>query len=66
MILEAFHAQFEVLRMAQHWLEESRTLQLAMYLTDDALSCLLMLDAKGWKDYKECTGGDLLCTELNR
>ena len=41
---EAFHAQFELLAKAQNWSLDAKALQLAMCLTDDALTCLLLLD----------------------
>lgn len=41
---EAFHAQFELLAKSQNWSQETKALQLAMCLTDEALACLLLLD----------------------
>lgn len=40
---EAFHAQFELLAHAEGWSMEAKALQLALCLTDDALSCLLLI-----------------------
>lgn len=44
-----------LLAMAQHWQEESRALKLAMCLTDNALSCLVMLMLTSGMITGECT-----------
>ena len=48
---EAFHAQFELLADAGGWTVEAKALQLALCLTDDALSCLLLLSPGERRDY---------------
>ncbi|KAL0147701.1 hypothetical protein M9458_056979 [Cirrhinus mrigala] len=53
---EAFHAQFELLAHAYAWSEEQKALQLALCLTDDALSCLLLLDISERADYGALVG----------
>lgn len=53
---EAFHAQFELLARASGWSEEQKALQLALCLTDDALSCLLLLDTSERADYAALVG----------
>lgn len=53
---EAFHAQFELLAHAYDWSEEQKALQLALCLTDDALSCLLLLDTSERADYGALVG----------
>ncbi|XP_034093786.1 uncharacterized protein LOC117560826 isoform X1 [Gymnodraco acuticeps] len=40
---EAFHAQFELLAHAGGWSVDTKALQLALCLTEEALSCLLLL-----------------------
>ena len=53
---EAFHAQFELLARANRWSDEQKALQLALCLTDDALSCLLLLDPSERENYGALTG----------
>lgn len=53
---EAFHAQFELLARAAAWSEENKALQLAMCLTDEALSCLLQLSPAEREDYGALVG----------
>lgn len=53
---EAFHAQFELLAHAYAWSEQQKALQLALCLTDDALSCLLLLDTSERADYGALVG----------
>lgn len=53
---EAFHAQFELLAHAYAWSEEQKALQLALCLTDDALSCLMLLDTSERADYGALVG----------
>lgn len=43
---EAFLAQFELLAQSEGWSMDTRALQLALCLTDDAFSCLLLLSPK--------------------
>ena len=73
---EAFHAQFELLAKSQNWSQETKALQLAMCLTDEALACLLLLDAEDRQSYVALvgalqrrfgnfTGAELLRNELN-
>lgn len=45
--LEAFHAQFELLARAAAWPDGTKALQLALWLTDEALVCLLLLSPAG-------------------
>lgn len=40
---EAFHVQFEMLVQAVGWSVQSKTLQLALCLTEEASPCLLLL-----------------------
>lgn len=72
---EAFHAQFELLARSQRWSTETKALQLALCLTEDALACLLLLDIDERDNYDALvgalqrrfgnfTGADLLRTEL--
>lgn len=49
---EAFHAQFELLARAARWSTEEKALQLAMCLTGDALSSLLLLSPEDRHDYE--------------
>lgn len=49
---EAFHAQFELLAQASRWSTEEKALQLAMCLTGDALSSLLLLSPDDRCDYR--------------
>lgn len=53
---EAFHAQFELLAQAEGWTTETKALQLALCLTDDALSCLLLLSEEERCDYDALVG----------
>ncbi|XP_077941620.1 uncharacterized protein LOC144385336 [Gasterosteus aculeatus] len=53
---EAFHAQFELLARANSWSDEQKALQLALCLTDDALSCLLLLDPSERGNYGALAG----------
>ena len=53
---EAFHAQFELLADAGGWTVEAKALQLALCLTDDALSCLLLLSPGERRDYGALVG----------
>lgn len=53
---EAFHAQFELLARAGGWSEDRKALELAMCLTDDALSCLLLLSPEHRHDYNALVG----------
>lgn len=53
---EAFHAQFELLAQASKWTAEVKALQLAMCLTGDALSSLLLLSPEDRCDYNELVG----------
>lgn len=72
---EAFHAQFELLARAGRWSTEVKALQLAMCLTGDALSSLLLLSPEQRNDYDalvgalqrrfgSCTAASLLRSEL--
>ena len=53
---DAFHAQFELLGHALGWSMEHKALQLAMCLTEDALSCLLLLSGDERQDYNALVG----------
>lgn len=53
---EAFHAQFELLAKAAGWSEDSKALQLALCLTDEALTCLLLLSPAERDDYGALVG----------
>ena len=53
---EAFHAQFELLAKAAGWSENSKALQLALCLTDEALACLLLLSPAERDDYGALVG----------
>lgn len=53
---EAFHAQFELLARAAGWSEDSKALQLALCLTEDALSCLLLLSPGEREDHGALVG----------
>ena len=53
---EAFHAQFELLSRAVGWSEDIKALQLALCLTDEALSCLLLLSPAERTDYGALVG----------
>lgn len=53
---DAFHAQFELLAHACGWSDEQKALQLALCLTEDALSCLLLLDPTERANYKALVG----------
>lgn len=53
---EAFHAQFELLARAAGWSEDIKALQLALCLTDEALSCLLLLSPAERDDYGALVG----------
>lgn len=73
---EAFLAQFELLSHAGRWSTETKALQLALCLTDDALSCLLLLSPEDRRSYQalvgalqrrfgQCLQPELLRNELN-
>lgn len=53
---EAFLAQFELLAHAEGWSLDTKALQLALCLTDDALSCLLLLNPNERRDYGALVG----------
>ena len=53
---EAFHAQFELLARAVGWSEDIKALQLALCLTDEALTCLLLLSPAERDDYGALVG----------
>lgn len=53
---DAFHAQFELLARAMGWTETDKALQLALCLTEDALSCLLLLSPGERDDYGALVG----------
>lgn len=53
---EAFLAQFELLAQAEEWPVETKALQLALCLTDDALSCLLLLNPEDRRNYGALVG----------
>ncbi|XP_078786579.1 uncharacterized protein LOC144983599 [Oryzias latipes] len=53
---EAFLAQFELLAEAEGWTVEKKALNLALSLTDDALSCLLLLNPADRRDYGALVG----------
>ena len=53
---EAFHAQFELLAQAAGWSEDSKALQLALCLTEEALTCLLLLSPAERADYRALVG----------
>ncbi|KAK5915094.1 hypothetical protein CesoFtcFv8_000722 [Champsocephalus esox] len=53
---EAFHAQFELLAHAGGWSIETKALQLALCLTDEALSCLLLLSLEDRHSYEALAG----------
>lgn len=53
---EAFHAQFELLAHAGGWSIETKALQLALCLTDEALSCLLLLSPEDRHSYEALAG----------
>lgn len=53
---EAFHAQFELLAQAAAWPDRTKALQLALSLTDDALTCLLLLSPAERSDYGALVG----------
>lgn len=53
---EAFHAQFELLAQAVAWPDTTKALQLALCLTDDALTCLLLLSPVERCDYGALVG----------
>ena len=72
---EAFHAKYELLAQAGRWSTEEKALQLAMCLTGDALSSLLLLSPEDRSDYEAlvgalkrrfslCSAASLLCSEL--
>ena len=52
----AFHAQFELLAHAGGWSIETKALQLALCLTDEALSCLLLLSPEDRLTYEALAG----------
>ena len=73
---EAFHAQFELLAHAVGWSTEAKALQLALCLTDEALTCLLLLTPEDRHCYTalvgalqrrfgQCLQPELLRNELN-
>lgn len=53
---EAFHAQFELLARAAGWSVDVKALQLALCLTDDALTCLLLLSPAERDNYGALVG----------
>lgn len=53
---EAFHAQFELLAQAGRWSTAEKALQLAMSLTGDALTSLLLLSPNDRSDYNALVG----------
>ena len=53
---EAFHAQFELLAHAEGWSTEAKALQLALCLTDEALTCLLLLNPEDRHSYTALVG----------
>lgn len=53
---ETFHAQLELLAKSQNWSQETKALQLAMCLTDEALACLLLLDVDDRENYVALVG----------
>ncbi|KAG7496361.1 hypothetical protein JOB18_017623 [Solea senegalensis] len=53
---EVFIAQFELLADAVGWTDEHRALQLALCLTEDAASCLLLLSREERGDYGALVG----------
>ncbi|XP_034087560.1 trichohyalin-like [Gymnodraco acuticeps] len=53
---EAFHAQFELLAHAGGWSVETKALQLALCLTEEALSCLLLLSLEDRHSYEALAG----------
>jgi len=48
---EAFHTQFELLAHAAGWSMEAKSLKLASCLTDDALSCLVLVSPEDRHNY---------------
>lgn len=54
--LEAFNVQFELLALAAGWSEDVKALQLAVYLTDEDLTCLLLLNPAERDDYWTLVG----------
>ncbi|KAK9521452.1 hypothetical protein VZT92_021257 [Zoarces viviparus] len=69
---EAFQAQFELLAQASKWSTSVKALQLAMCLTGDALSSLLLLSHDDRRDYDALIGalkrrfGQCSCPSLLR
>ena len=53
---EAFHTQFELLADDGGWSVKVKVLQLAMCLSDEALSCLLLLSPEDRGDYAALVG----------
>lgn len=53
---EAFLAQYELLAQAEGWSMDTRALQLALCLTEDALSCLQLLSPEERRDYGALVG----------
>ncbi|XP_034073597.1 golgin subfamily A member 3-like isoform X2 [Gymnodraco acuticeps] len=53
---KAFHAQFELLAHAGGWSVETKALQLALCLTEEALSCLLLLSLEDRHSYEALAG----------
>ena len=53
---EAYHAQFELLAQAAGWSGKKKALQLAMCLTEEALTCLLLLSPAERADYGALVG----------
>lgn len=53
---EAFHAQFELLARAAGWSEDIKALQLALCLTDEASTCLLLLCLAERENYGALVG----------
>ena len=53
---EAFHTQFELLADDGGWSVKVKVLQLAMCLSDEALSCLLLVSPEDRSDYVALVG----------
>ncbi|KAL3045314.1 hypothetical protein OYC64_013558 [Pagothenia borchgrevinki] len=53
---EAFQAQFELLAHAGGWSIETKALQLALCLSNEALSCLLLLSPEDRHSYEALAG----------
>lgn len=53
---EAFYAQFELLARAAGWSEDTKALQLALCLTDEASHCLLLLSPEERGNFQALVG----------